>query len=685
MNLLRLDTPKDITQISTDIFNLYASEEVENKKYLNRNDFINAIKPIDLELNLNFDQNLYSILFKLADKNKSGLIDLDQFVDFEKNIFLKPDNESKILFKLLDEKNKGHINVKDLKNSLQFYQHKEASKIDFTHGPLASYLRDEKKNLSFNEFTEFLTTFRRERFYQEFNSLDYYKTSVISLSEFKGLIKRLSGHKLSDQLENTFDSTFPLGKISFAAAQGIFKILENLDALRFSLEINANPIEKNKIITSDFFKYCLKNKVFTTLELDLIFKLVGETNLIDEIESDEEEFKKNNVKNFIDLSKFEKIFLPSYGKNLKNVEQRLAVKKMTETKYEPTGLMQALFSTYNFVLGSIAGALGASAVYPIDLVKTRMQNQRSSKFIGQILYKNSLDCFRKVFKNEGIRGFYSGLIPQLVGVAPEKAIKLTMNDLVRSKFKTKDGSIPVFAEILAGAAAGGSQVVFTNPLEIVKIRLQVQGEAAKATGAATQSAMQIVRGLGLFGLYKGVGACLLRDVPFSAIYFPTYAHLKSSLFNEGKDGKKLAGWELLVAGAGAGVPAAYLVTPADVIKTRLQVAARSGETTYNGLVDCFTKIMKEEGPRAFFKGGVARIFRSSPQFGVTLFCYEKLHGIIPFTLIDPKFVDHSLATTSTHKGVVEKTVSTSFEKELDSYKRNSLRTTLDILPRFGRS
>lgn len=50
------------------------------------------------------------------------------------------------------------------------------------------------------------------------------------------------------------------------------------------------------------------------------------------------------------------------------------------------------------------------------------------------------------------------------------------------------------------------------------------------------------------------------------------------------------------------MPAASLVTPADVIKTRLQVAARAGQTTYSGLMDCFWKILREEGPRAFWKG-----------------------------------------------------------------------------------
>lgn len=111
----------------------------------------------------------------------------------------------------------------------------------------------------------------------------------------------------------------------------------------------------------------------------------------------------------------------------------------------------------------------------------------------------------------------------------------------------------------------------------------------------------MVRELGLFGLYKGARACFLRDIPFSAIYFPAYAHTKAKLADEDGYNHPLT---LLLAGAIAGVPAAFLVTPADVIKTRLQVVARAGQTTYNGLWDAAKKIYSEEGPRAFWKGSV---------------------------------------------------------------------------------
>lgn len=90
-------------------------------------------------------------------------------------------------------------------------------------------------------------------------------------------------------------------------------------------------------------------------------------------------------------------------------------------------------------------------MYPIDLVKTRMQNQRTGPIVGELAYRNSMDCLKKVIRHEGVLGLYRGLVPQLLGVAPEKAIKLTVNDLVRDKLTDKHGNIPRWGEIIAGA------------------------------------------------------------------------------------------------------------------------------------------------------------------------------------------------------------------------------------------
>ena len=99
--------------------------------------------------------------------------------------------------------------------------------------------------------------------------------------------------------------------------------------------------------------------------------------------------------------------------------------------------------------------------------------------------------------------------------------------------------------------------------------------------------------LGVTGLYKGSSACFLRDIPFSAIYFPLYATLKQKFIDQNNG--VLAMSDIMLAGTMAGAPAAWLCTPADVIKTRIQVRARLGEATYSGLVDCAKKVYADEG------------------------------------------------------------------------------------------
>lgn len=192
--------------------------------------------------------------------------------------------------------------------------------------------------------------------------------------------------------------------------------------------------------------------------------------------------------------------------------------------------------------------------------------------------------------------------------------------------------------------------------------------------------MWIVRNLGLVGLYKGASACLLRDVPFSAIYFPTYSHLKKDFFGESPT-HKLGILQLLTAGAIAGMPAAYLTTPCDVIKTRLQVEAKKGEATYTGLRHAASTIWKEEGFTAFFKGGPARIFRSSPQFGFTLAAYEVLQTVLPMPGKKPEMPK---ATTSGVSDAIA-TVSGNLDNSPFTRSRNALKIILDLDEDFGRS
>lgn len=231
---------------------------------------------------------------------------------------------------------------------------------------------------------------------------------------------------------------------------------------------------------------------------------------------------------------------------------------------------------------------------------------------GERLYKGALDCFRQIISKEGTRGLYRGLGPNLVGVTPEKALKLAVNERLREALEEEDGSITLPHEIMAGGGAGFCQVIATNPMEIVKIRMQVQGTLPPEM---RKPATQIVKELGVRGLYKGTPVTLLRDVPFSFIFFPSYANLKA-LFSDA-DGN-IGFLPLFMSGALAGATAAGLVTPADVVKTRVQVE----NSRYTSIPQCAATVLKEEGIAAFWKGVVPRMAVQAPMFGIALMAFE---------------------------------------------------------------
>lgn len=636
------------------IFHSHASTTLNDESFLKKEDFIEAIYPLDGCNTIQRDQ--FGILFDIADTKKRGLLSFTDFVVF-KDLLSRPDAEYVIAYNLFDLDNRGKVSVENFKKIIEANWDPESVPFNFNSGWFNLYVSEKDQNdIPYEIFCQLLKGIRAERIRQTFRHLDPKNTGHIPPEGFKSIAEQLAKFKLSDDViahSPTLSNITTSNTISYATVIAFHNIVRQLDLVAAVADASFQMTNSDRITRSDFLTAASTVARFTLLtpmEVDIIFHFASQ----------------GNKTGSLTRKDFERILDPAWRSPTSIPEPEL-----------PGGsnslMNEALKNAYAFLLGSVAGAVGATVVYPIDLVKTRMQNQRSA-MVGQVLYKNSLDCFRKVIRSEGVLGLYRGLGPQLVGVAPEKAIKLTVNDLVRGMMTDRSsGHIPVWAEMLSGACAGASQVVFTNPLEIVKIRLQIQGELAKSKdGPPKRSAVWIVRHLGLIGLYKGVGACLLRDVPFSAIYFTSYSHLKRDYFKESPT-KKLSLLELLAAGAAAGMPAAYLTTPADVIKTRLQVEARKGETSYSGIMDASRKIYKEEGFRAFFKGGPARIFRSSPQFGCTLAVYELLQRSFPLSKTEAKVQQMARSVTIPQ--------STS---DIESHKsRQALKLLLSLDYKFG--
>uniref|UniRef100_A0A673IV40 Mitochondrial glutamate carrier 1 n=1 Tax=Sinocyclocheilus rhinocerous TaxID=307959 RepID=A0A673IV40_9TELE len=267
------------------------------------------------------------------------------------------------------------------------------------------------------------------------------------------------------------------------------------------------------------------------------------------------------------------------------------------------------------------------------------ERERRSDWLngGEERGRNMSDCLIKTIRSEGYFGMYRGAAVNLTLVTPEKAIKLAANDFFRYHLSKDGQKLTLPREMLAGCGAGTCQVIVTTPMEMLKIQLQDAGRIAAQRKLMPQAvtpggpvevksptAMQLTRQLlkekGIAGLYKGLGATLLRDVPFSIIYFPLFANL-NNLGKRGADGPAPF-YVSFISGCIAGSTAAVAVNPVDVIKTRLQSLTRgSQEDTYSGVTDCIRKILRHEGPTAFLKGAYCRALVIAPLFGIVQVVY----------------------------------------------------------------
>jgi solute carrier family 25 aspartate/glutamate transporter 12/13 len=284
-----------------------------------------------------------------------------------------------------------------------------------------------------------------ERIRQAFHIFDKDGDGYIEPEDFQRIILETSQHKLSDHLlENlpTLCNISTSKKISYATVRAFQNIMREMDIIDLIVREATLKSTDGKITRSDFLNEAARAtrfSLFTPMEADILFHFAG-------LDAPSGRLSQKDFAKVIDASW--RIPVAVAGQAVDAAA--------TKTK---NFFHSVLESAHHFALGSVAGAFGAFMVYPIDLVKTRMQNQRSTR-PGERLYNNSIDCARKVIRNEGFTGLYSGVIPQLIGVAPEKAIKLTVNDLVRGAFTDKDThKIWYPHEILAGGTAGACQVV----------------------------------------------------------------------------------------------------------------------------------------------------------------------------------------------------------------------------------
>ena len=167
-------------------------------------------------------------------------------------------------------------------------------------------------------------------------------------------------------------------------------------------------------------------------------------------------------------------------------------------------------------------------MYPLDVVKTRVQLQSNVPVPGQDHYTSMMDCFRKIIKNEGASRLYRGIAAPIMMEAPKRATKFAANDswgvFYRNLFGYEKANQPL--AILTGATAGATEAFVVVPFELVKIRLQDKAQAGKYSGIMDVVA-KTVKAEGPLAMYNGLESTLWRHISWNAGYFGCIFQVKS--------------------------------------------------------------------------------------------------------------------------------------------------------------
>ncbi|KAK6120245.1 hypothetical protein DH2020_045936 [Rehmannia glutinosa] len=263
--------------------------------------------------------------------------------------------------------------------------------------------------------------------------------------------------------------------------------------------------------------------------------------------------------------------------------------------------------------GSLGGIVEASCLQPIDVIKTRLQLDRTGA------YKGIIHCGTTISKSEGVRALWKGLTPFATHLTLKYALRMGSNAVLQSAFKdSQTGNLSHHGRLLSGFGAGVLEaLVIVTPFEVVKIRLQQQRglstELLKYKGPI-HCARMIVREEGLLGLWAGAAPTVMRNGTNQAAMFTAKNAFDGVLWNKHEgDGRVLHPWQSMISGFLAGTAGPVCTGPFDVVKTRLMAQSRSGgELKYKGMFHAIRTIYAEEGLRALWKGLLPRLMRIPP-------------------------------------------------------------------------
>ncbi|KAI9829520.1 MAG: Mitochondrial oxaloacetate carrier protein [Phylliscum demangeonii] len=287
-----------------------------------------------------------------------------------------------------------------------------------------------------------------------------------------------------------------------------------------------------------------------------------------------------------------------------------------------------------FIAGGLAACGAVSVSHPAETAKIRLQLQGElqSKTQAPRMYKGVFHGIGVIVKNEGLRGIFRGISCAYVYQMVLNGCRLGFYEPLRQSLTTALYDNPnrqsLGINIFSGAASGMLGAAAGSPFFLIKTRLQSfspflpVGTQHHYKNAA-DGLRQVYGREGVKGLYRGVGAAMVRTGFGSSVQLPTYFFAKRRLVKhfQMQEGMLLH----LASSAASGVVVCCVMHPPDTVMSRMY---NQTGNLYKGIFDCLYKTISTEGVFAIYKGFFAHLARILPHTILTLTLAEQTNRIM---------------------------------------------------------
>ncbi|ANB15942.1 Ant1p [Sugiyamaella lignohabitans] len=303
----------------------------------------------------------------------------------------------------------------------------------------------------------------------------------------------------------------------------------------------------------------------------------------------------------------------------------------------------------NAFSGAVGGAVANLAVFPLDLVTTRFQVQ--TKLDTAEKYDGLVDAFIKIYKADGIAGFYDGAVSDTVATTAQAFFYFFAYDALRSKRLSQHArklggvapsTLGVGEELAIGSLAGIFAKFFISPLNnivarqqtsaLVKKELDESNASEKPSNAIKQShhdsAIEIVKAIykerGFLGFWSGYKATVLLSINPSLTYY--FFQLFTAVLIPKRRRKNPTSVEIFFLAAWAKTIATLITYPIILAKTRIQIvrATKSAGSLFSQIL----KTLDSEGIQGLYMGARSQILKGFFSQGITMMTKDQIARLI---------------------------------------------------------